>query len=90
MDLHYFSDSEDDDDEDEDEDEEGEEEEDEDGDRFSSDCDRFSPTLGRDPYDNEDTKSRFTEYSMTSSVIRRNQQLTLLDDRFEQVWLCTN
>lgn len=34
---------------------------------------------------NEDTKSRFTEYSMTSSVIRRNAQLTLLDDRFEQV-----
>lgn len=33
----------------------------------------------------EETKSRFTEYSMTSSVIRRNEQLTLLDDRFEKV-----
>lgn len=29
---------------------------------------------------------RFTEYSMTSSVIRRNDQLTLLDDRFENLY----
>lgn len=34
---------------------------------------------------NEETKSRFTEYSLSSSVIRRNEQLTLLDDRFEKV-----
>lgn len=34
---------------------------------------------------NEETKSRFTEYSMTSSVIKRNEQLTLLDERFEKV-----
>lgn len=33
----------------------------------------------------EETKSRFTEYSLTSSVMRRNEQLTLLDDRFEKV-----
>lgn len=33
----------------------------------------------------EETKSRFTEYSMSSSVMRRNEQLTLLDDRFEKV-----
>lgn len=33
----------------------------------------------------EETRSRFTEYSMSSSVIRRNEQLTLLDDRFEKV-----
>ena len=33
----------------------------------------------------EETKSRFTNYSMTSSVIRRNEGLTLLDDRFEKV-----
>ncbi len=32
-----------------------------------------------------ETKSRFTEYSLTSSVMRRNEQLTLLDDRFERV-----
>lgn len=36
-------------------------------------------------YSDEETKSRFTTYSMTSSVIRRNDQLTLLDDRFEKV-----
>lgn len=33
----------------------------------------------------EETKSRFTEYSLSSSVMRRNEQLTLLDDRFEKV-----
>lgn len=33
----------------------------------------------------EETRSRFTEYSLTSSVMRRNEQLTLLDDRFEKV-----
>ena len=36
----------------------------------------------------EETKSRFTEYSLTSSVMRRNEQLSLLDDRFEKV--CTH
>lgn len=35
----------------------------------------------------EETKSRFTEYSMSSSVMRRNEQLTLLDGRFEKVLL---
>ncbi|CAL1677989.1 unnamed protein product [Lasius platythorax] len=34
----------------------------------------------------EETKSRFTEYSMSSSVMRRNKQLTLLDDKFEQMY----
>ena len=33
----------------------------------------------------EETKSRFTEYSMTSSVMRRNEQLSLLDSCFEKV-----
>ncbi|KAM4771735.1 protein LTV1 homolog [Rhinophrynus dorsalis] len=32
----------------------------------------------------EETRSRFTEYSMTSSVMRRNEQLSLLDERFEK------
>uniref|UniRef100_S4RQR4 Protein LTV1 homolog n=1 Tax=Petromyzon marinus TaxID=7757 RepID=S4RQR4_PETMA len=32
----------------------------------------------------EETKTRFTDYSLTSSVMRRNDQLTLLDDRFEK------
>lgn len=35
----------------------------------------------------EETKSRFTDYSMSSSVMKRNNQLTLLDDRFEKVKL---
>ncbi|XP_046386670.1 protein LTV1 homolog [Ischnura elegans] len=34
----------------------------------------------------EETKSRFTEYSMSSSVMRRNEQLTLLDSRFEKMF----
>lgn len=36
----------------------------------------------------EETKSRFTEYSMSSSVMRRNEQLTLLDNKFEKVYIC--
>ena len=35
----------------------------------------------------EDKKSRFSNYSMTSSVMRRNDGLRLLDDRFEKVRL---
>ncbi|KAK3612684.1 hypothetical protein CHS0354_042210 [Potamilus streckersoni] len=34
----------------------------------------------------EETKSRFTSYSISSSVIRRNEGLTLLDDRFEKLY----
>jgi len=34
---------------------------------------------------NDDTKSRFTDYSMSSSIIRRNENLKLIDDQFEQV-----
>lgn len=37
----------------------------------------------------EETKSRFTEYSMSSSVMRRNVQLTLLDNKFEKVYIFT-
>ncbi|XP_050969145.1 protein LTV1 homolog [Labeo rohita] len=33
-----------------------------------------------------ETKSRFTEYSLTSSIMRRNEQLTLLDDHFEKFY----
>ncbi|XP_067633639.1 protein LTV1 homolog [Eurosta solidaginis] len=47
--------------------------------------DRLGPLL-RKRFNDEETKSRFTEYSMTSSVIRRNEQLTLLDDRFERFY----
>ncbi|XP_040285176.1 protein LTV1 homolog [Bufo bufo] len=34
----------------------------------------------------EETKSRFSQYSMSSSVIRRNEQLALLDERFEKFY----
>ena len=46
-------------------------------------------SLNRSEYtfQEEETKSRFTEYSMSSSVIRRNKQLTLLDDKFEKMYI---
>lgn len=57
-----------------------------DGDEEDEDGDRLGPLRGRrmPNFDDDDTKSRFTEYSMSSSVIRRNEQLSLLDDRFEK------
>ena len=33
----------------------------------------------------EETKTQFTNYSVSSSVMRRNEGLTLLDDRFGKV-----
>ena len=42
-------------------------------------------SFGENPFEDVETRSRFTAYSMTSSVIRRNDGLTLLDDRFEKV-----
>lgn len=48
--------------------------------------DRLGPLMRKSRFDDEETKSRFTEYSMSSSVIRRNEQLSLLDDRFEQFY----
>ena len=75
-----------------DSDEEWSEEDDEEGsDVDSNKAENFSDEelddLGPLPHSNfeqEETKSRFTEYSMSSSVIRRNEQLSLLDDRFEK------
>ncbi|XP_040168444.1 protein LTV1 homolog [Anopheles arabiensis] len=78
-----------------DEDEDGEDWFDEEGGEHEFDSDEmegdYSDTEERDGlgplddrYGREETKSRFTEYSMSSSVIRRNEQLTLLDDRFEK------
>ncbi|XP_058974826.1 protein LTV1 homolog [Musca domestica] len=48
--------------------------------------DRLGPLMRNKRFDKDDTKSQFTEYSMSSSVIRRNEQLTLLDDRFERFY----
>lgn len=55
-----------------------------DGDYSDEERDGLGP-LG-DDFGREETKSRFTEYSMSSSVIRRTEQLTLLDDRFEKFY----
>lgn len=49
-----------------------------DGAEFGSDFD------DDDPFPEEETKSRFTAFSTTSSV-RRNNQLALIDDQFEKV-----
>lgn len=57
---------------------------------FSSDFDdEEGDELGSlQGFSDEDTKTRFTNYSMSSSIIRRNKGLTLVDDKFEQVrWL---
>ncbi|XP_064605794.1 protein LTV1 homolog [Liolophura sinensis] len=41
---------------------------------------------GEDPFGDMETKSRFTDYSLSSSVMHRNKGLTLLDDRFEKLY----
>ena len=42
-------------------------------------------SLGEMSFGEEETRSRFTSYSMSSSVMTRSAGLTLLDDRFEKV-----
>ncbi|XP_067928923.1 protein LTV1 homolog [Watersipora subatra] len=37
-------------------------------------------------FSDEETKTRFTNYSMSSSIMRRNEGLTLIDDKFEQMF----
>jgi len=36
------------------------------------------------PFEEEETKTKFTNYSMSSSVIRRSENLCTLDDKFEK------
>ncbi|CAH0389269.1 unnamed protein product [Bemisia tabaci] len=43
-------------------------------------------SMGAMSDDDFDTKSRFTNYSMSSSIIRRNEKLTILDDKFEKMF----
>ena len=53
---------------------------------MSSNFDEEDDELGSlQSFSDDETKTRFTNYSMSSSVIRRNQGLTLVDDKFEQV-----
>ncbi|XP_033947853.1 protein LTV1 homolog [Pseudochaenichthys georgianus] len=69
----------------EDEDGDGWEDTDEEGDVDSEFSDEDGERRAKEfLFMDEETKSRFTEYSMSSSVMRRNEQLTLLDDRFEK------
>lgn len=77
---------EDDDDDDEEEWEDTDDEEDFDSDGGFSDEGIQDGGAREFLFEDEETKTRFTEYSMTSSVMRRNEQLTLLDDRFEKFY----
>jgi len=52
---------------------------------FSGSEDEFFDQYA-DPLRDEETRSRFTEYSMTSSVVPRSEALTLVDDRFEKLY----
>ncbi|XP_071494564.1 protein LTV1 homolog [Diadema antillarum] len=72
------------DEEDDDESESGKEDDEDGSDDENYDSDDLDD--GQRSYSSEETKSRFTSYSMTSSVMRRNDGLTLLDDRFEKLY----
>ncbi|XP_054156173.1 protein LTV1 homolog [Oppia nitens] len=50
-----------------------------------SDEDNDSDSSGNG-FSDEETKSHFTNYSMSSSVMRRNNNLTILDQRFETLY----
>jgi len=56
------------------------------GEDIRSDEGDYSDDDGERMFMDEETRSRFTSYSLTSSVIRRNEGLTLLDDRFEKFY----
>jgi len=69
------------------EDSDAEEDDDDDYEDYDSDealDDVPSLDGGFSNFSDEETKSKFTTYSMSSSVIRRNDQLTLLDDKFDK------
>lgn len=69
---------------------EGDERDSDDCDVDSDEANMSDDEMGGYPGDqmfmDEETRSRFTNYSMSSSVIRRNDGLTLLDDRFEKFY----
>ncbi|XP_025060634.1 protein LTV1 homolog isoform X1 [Alligator sinensis] len=67
-------------------DDESDSDEDYDSEGPLSDDGRVSGEMKEFLFMQEETKSRFTDYSLTSSVMRRNEQLTLLDDRFEKFY----
>ncbi|XP_073258108.1 protein LTV1 homolog [Porites lutea] len=64
----------------------GEEDSDDDDELIPSDeADDSDSNDGMSFFEEEETKSRFTNYSMTSSVLRRNEGLKLIDERFEKL-----
>lgn len=65
---------------------ETESEDDADSNFGSEEMDEVASLGGQFTFRDEETKSRFTEYSMSSSVIKRNEELTFLDDRFEKMY----
>jgi len=67
-------------DDDDDDDDDDEEDEDDDDDDFSMEDESVDGKA----------KTALTSYSMSSSVMPRNAGLTLLDDRFEKVIVCSN
>lgn len=56
------------------------------GDDEATDDDDDDDGCHGDLFAQEETKSRFTNYSMSSSVLPRTKGLQLLDERFEQVY----
>ena len=64
----------------------------EDGEEDDEDCDDrdFDSDFGggagyeEDPFAGEEVRSKFTEYSMSSSVVPRSENLRTLDDKFEK------
>lgn len=66
--------------------EENQEEDDEEDDKDEEnyDSDDLNEESETESVENFETKSRFSNYSMTSSVIRRNEALTQLDEHFEK------
>ncbi|XP_040572102.1 protein LTV1 homolog [Lepeophtheirus salmonis] len=59
------------------------EENDEDDDHYFDTDEERDEVGSLENFSDEETKSRFTNYSMSSSIIRRNEGLKLLDDKFE-------
>jgi protein LTV1 len=80
------------DDDDDDDDDDDVDDSDNDSDNKSdSDSDTYKGSNGNDFFENQslnefETKSRFTDYSMTSSIIRRNDKLQHLDKHFESIY----
>lgn len=52
----------------------------------SEDAGSWMSDIDKDEFAGEETRSRFTQYSMSSSVLPRTEHLSLLDDQFEKFY----